>query len=134
VSVLKPLFLSGREHKICFEGRPTAGCRDWRSAINNLPKVISKQTISPAVSEIRAYLSARNLLLREAEENTTPMNLARATTANEFAEECLGEVRPPYQDQALSETEAERERQHCKAVKRRLAELRARLGLRRRAA
>ena len=62
------------------------------------------------------------------------MNLARATTANEFAEECLGEVRPQYQDQALSETEAERERQHCKAVKRRLAELRARLGLRRRAA
>jgi hypothetical protein len=86
------------------------------------------------VLEIRAYLSARNLLLREAEENTTETNLRRATTANEFAEECLHPVRAPYQDQALSHTEAERERQHCNAVKMRLAELRARLALRRRAA
>ena len=97
-------------------------------------KVTSKKTTSPAVPEIRAYLAARNLLLREAEENTTESNLRRATAANEFAEECLREVRAPYQDQALSEAEAERERQHCQAVKMRLAELRARIGLRRRAA
>jgi hypothetical protein len=89
---------------------------------------------SPAVLEIRAYLSARNLLLREAEENTTEANLRRATSANEFAEECLRPARVPYQDQALSDAEADRERQHCKAVKMRLAELRARLAIRRRAA
>jgi hypothetical protein len=96
--------------------------------------VSSKKQTAPAVPEIRAYLAARNLLLREAEENTTEANLRRATAANEFAEECLREMGVPYQDQALSEVEAERERQHCKAVKMRLAELRARLGLRRRAA
>ena len=94
----------------------------------------SKIPTAPAVPEIRAYLAARNLLLREAEENTIETNLRRATAANEFAEECLHEMGAPYQDQALSEVEAERERQHCKAVKMHLAELRARLGLRRRAA
>jgi hypothetical protein len=90
--------------------------------------------LTPVILEIRAYLSARNLLLREAEQNTTESNLCRATSANQFAEECLREFRSPYQEQGLSETEAERERQHCNAVKMRLAELRARLGLRRRAA
>lgn len=94
----------------------------------------SRNSISPAVPEIRAYLAARNLLLREAEENTTETNLRRASAANEFAEECLRAVQSPYQDQALSEAEAQRERHHCKAVKMRLAELRVRLGLRRRAA
>ena len=105
-------------------------------ANQSLKKVTLKKTTdpSPPVLEIRAYLAARNLLLRETEENTTEANLRRATAANEFAEECLRAVGAPYQDQALSEAEAERERQHCKAVKLRLAELRARLGLRRRAA
>ena len=89
---------------------------------------------NPAVAEIHAYLAARNLLLREAEENTTEANLRRATAANEFAESCLRPARSPYQAQALPEAEAARERQHCKAVKVRLAELRARLGRRHRAA
>ena len=89
---------------------------------------------SPAVAEIHAYLAARNLLLREAEENTTEAHLRRATAANEFAENCLRPARSPYQAQALPEAEAARERQHCKAVKVRLAELRARLGRRHRAA
>ncbi len=86
------------------------------------------------VVEIHAYLAARNLLLRGAEENTTEANLRRAASANEFAENCLRPARSPYQAQALPEAEAARERQHCNAVKLRLAELRARLGRRHRAA
>jgi hypothetical protein len=89
---------------------------------------------SPAVAEIHAYLAARNLVLREAEENTTEWNLRRAASANEFAENCLRLARSPYQAQALPEAEAARERQHCQAVKMRLAELRTRLGRRHRAA
>ncbi len=87
-----------------------------------------------AASEIYAYLAARNLLLREAEENTTEANLRRAASANDFAESCLRPARSPYQEQSLPEVQAARERQHCKAVKVRLAELRARAGRRRRAA
>ena len=90
--------------------------------------------MDPARAEIHAYLAARNLLLREAEENTSEAHLRRAAAANEFAENCLRPARSPYQAQALSEVEAARERQHCQAVKVRLAELRARLGRRHRAA
>jgi hypothetical protein len=86
------------------------------------------------VCEIYAYIAARNLLLREVEENTTEVNLRRATAANDFAENCLRPARSPYEAQALSEAEAARERRHCKAVKVRLAELRARLGPRHHAA
>jgi hypothetical protein len=89
---------------------------------------------SPAISEIHAYLAARNLVLREAEENTTELNLRRAMSANDFAENCLRPARSPYEAQALPEVEAARERQHCQAVKVRLAELRTRLGRRHRAA
>ena len=85
-----------------------------------------------AALEIHAYLAARNLLFREAEENTTESNLRRAAAANDFAERCLRPARSPYQAQALPKSEAVRERQHCAAVKVRLAELRLRL--RRRAA
>lgn len=81
--------------------------------------------------EIHAYLFSRNLLLREAEENTTEINLRRAAAANEFAEECLRPACSPYQAQGLPEAEATRERQHCRAVKVRIAELRARAGQRR---
>ena len=89
---------------------------------------------SSTLSEIYAFIAARNLLLREVEENTTEVNLRRATAANEFAENCLRPARSPYQAQALPEAEAARERQHCQAVKMRLAELRARLGRHHRAA
>jgi hypothetical protein len=89
---------------------------------------------SPAITEIHAYLAARNLVLREAEENTTDLNLRRAASANEFAENCLRPARSPYQAQTLPAAEAARERQHCQAVKLRLAELRTRLGRRHRAA
>ena len=87
-----------------------------------------------AAVEINAYLAARNLLLREAEKNTTEINLRRAAAANEFAENCLRSGRSPYEAQALPEADAERERTHCRSVKLRLAELRARAGHRRRAA
>lgn len=96
-------------------------------------KIPPADTDSGAV-EIYAYLAARNLLLREAEQNTTEVNLRRAAAANEFAESCLRPTHSPYQAQGFPETEAARERQHCSSVKVRLAELRARAGLRRRAA
>ncbi len=105
---------------------------------HNLLSVISNMPSSPnqneAAPEIQAYLAARNLLLRVAEENTTETNLRRAADANDFAETCLQPARSPYEAQSLSEAEATRERQHCKAVRMRIAELRARAGLRRRAA
>ena len=101
----------------------------------NTPKQVqANPETTPPVAEIHAYLAARNLLLREAEENTTEANLRRATSANDFAENCLRLARSPYQAQALPEAEAARERQRCKAVKVRLAELRARLSRRCRAA
>ena len=99
----------------------------------NFEKIPSAEPNSGAV-EISAYLAARNLLLREAEQNTTEVNLRQAAAANEFAESCLLPSRLPYQAQGLPEIEAARERQLCHSVKMRLAELRARAGVRRRAA
>ena len=85
------------------------------------------EEVNPAVQEIRSYLAVRNLLLREAEENTTEATLRRAMNANDFAEGCLASGKSPYEAQALSESEAVRERRHCRTVRIRLAELRARL-------
>ena len=87
-----------------------------------------------AAVEIHAYLAARDLLFCEAEENPTEANLRSAAASNETVETCLRPARSPYQAQSLPEAEAARERQHCKAVKTRIAELRARAGMRRRAA
>jgi hypothetical protein len=101
-------------------------------------KVICKTSPPAAAShasvEIHSYLAVRDLLFREAEENPTEENLRSAMTANESAEICLRPARAPYQAQSLPEAEAARERRHCKAVKMRIAELRARAGMRRRAA
>lgn len=91
-------------------------------------------TQSGAIHEIYSYIAARNISLREAEENPSEASLRRAAEANSFAENCLRPARPPYQAQSLPEAEAARERQHCQTVKVRLAELRARAGLHRRAA
>lgn len=90
-------------------------------------KTCSSAGATGAEVEIHAYLAARNLLLRDAEVNTNETNLQRAAAANDFAESCLRPARSPYEAQALPETEAARERQHCKAVRMRLAKLRARL-------
>ncbi len=84
--------------------------------------------------EIDAYLAARNLLLREAEQNPTEANLRRAASANEAAENCLRPINSPYEAQTLPEVEATRERQHCQAVKARLTELHGRADQQRRAA
>jgi len=112
----------------------SAGNGRMRPANSELSHDSAGSDSNPAITEIHAYLAARNLVLREAEENTTELNLRRATSANEFAENCLRPARSPYQAQALPEAEAARERQHCQAVKLRLAELRTRLGRRHRAA
>ncbi len=101
--------------------------------VTNPPKFESAESSSAAL-EIHSYLAARDLLLREADANTTEVNLRRAWAANEFAESCLRSSRSPYQAQALPEAEAAREQLCCNAVKVRLAQLRARAGLRRRAA
>lgn len=100
----------------------------------NMPKSSAAPTGDGAFAEIHSYLAARDLLCREAEANTTESNLRRAWAANEFAESCLRPAPSPYQDQALLEAEAACERLRCKAVKVRLAQLRVRAGLRRRAA
>jgi hypothetical protein len=72
----------------------------------------------------------RDLLLAEAEKIGTEGSLQRARSANDFAETCLRPARSPYEAQSLPEPEAARERQRCKIVKVRIAELRARLGTR----
>ncbi len=70
----------------------------------------------PAYSaeELQAFLAARNLILRGAEENTTELNLRRAAAANEFTEACLKPAAP------VAETIAPE-------VRVRLAQLRVRL-------
>lgn len=83
---------------------------------------------SCAIDEINSYLGVRDLLLRQAEELTTETNLRRARMANEFTEKCLRPARSPYQAQCLPEEDAALERQRCKSVKVRIAELRAQLG------
>jgi hypothetical protein len=91
----------------------------------------AKTSLQPAAScaidEINSYLGVRDLLLGAAEEVTTESNLHRAWMANEFAENCLRPARSPYQGQCLLEGAAVRERQRCKTVKMRIAELRARI-------
>ena len=81
---------------------------------------------SSATEEIYAYLALRDRALTEAEEAMTPLAFQRATTANDFAINCLRPARSPYQAQSLPEPEAVRERQRCQTVKMRIAKLRAR--------
>ena len=104
----------------------------------NSQKTMRKSPVPPptdgASGEIHAYLAARDLLLREAETDTTESNLRRAWAANELAEGWLRPARSPYEAQSLPEAEAVRERLRCNAVKVRLAQLRTRAGLRRHAA
>ena len=84
------------------------------------------------LAELHAFFAARNLILREAEENTTELNLRRAAAANDFAESCLPSEAWNGNRCTLSVAEAAQERKRCQAVRVRLAELRVRL--RRRAA
>src|SRR4029079_7493366 len=101
----------------------SAGNVRMRPANSELSYDSAGSDSNPAITEIHAYLAARNLVLREAEENTTELNLRRGASGNELAQNCVHPARSPYEAQALPEAEAARERQHCQAVKLRLAEL-----------
>lgn len=83
-----------------------------------------------ALDEIHAYLAARDLFLRQAEENPTDATLDRAWAANEFAEACLRPARSPYQDQSLPEADAARQRDRSRLAEIWITELRARLAVR----
>lgn len=78
---------------------------------------------SYSAEELQAFFAARNLILREAEENTTELNLRRAAGANDFAEGRLKAA--PSAGPLLPEASCELKR--CRAVRMRLAELRLRL-------
>ncbi len=86
-----------------------------------------------AAEEIHAFLAVRDILLAEAEDEPNEVNIHRLWMANDFAERCLEPARPPYEAQALANGESVRERQRCKAIKMRIAELRRR-GVHRQAA
>jgi len=125
------------EHKICSQTSMQATLPLHQPAMNS-QKTMRKSSAPPATraasDEIHAYLAARDLLLRDAEANTTESHLRRAWAANELAEVWLRPARSPYEAQSLPEAEAVRERLRCNAVKVRLAQLRTRAGLRRHAA
>lgn len=97
-------------------------CQKAKATISSSPAV------NCAAEVINSYVAIRDLLLGQAEEATTEANLRRAWVANEVVETCLRPVRVPYEAQCLAEADAARERQRCKEVKVRIAELRARVG------
>ncbi len=90
-------------------------------------KTADTPTADAVAEEIYAFIAMRDLLLAEAEDATSEASLHRLWMANEFAERCLEPARPPYQAQTLPSAEAARERQRCKAIKLRIAELRTRV-------
>jgi hypothetical protein len=95
--------------------------------IKALSKAVATRAKNPVAEEIFAFIAMRDLLLAEAEEETTEATLHRLWMANEFAERCLDPARPPYDSQMLPASEASRERQRCKTIKQRIATLRAAL-------
>ena len=78
---------------------------------------------APGCAEVSAYIALRDILLEQAQENPTPENIGRARTANEFIENCLGEVRLPYEAQYMSEDDAAAERKNCAVARKRIASL-----------
>lgn len=82
---------------------------------------------SYVVDEIHAYAVIRDIAVAEAEKEPSSVNLERARIANDFVKNCLKPARPPYEAQHLPEIDAARERGRCRAVKVRLALLRAHL-------
>jgi len=91
----------------------------------------STTTLSPAfgsaysVAEINAYIAIRDQLLGEAEEIRTKAKISSTALANDFVLGCLQPVRSPYEAQFLPETDADRERKRCEAVRNRIAQLRS---------
>lgn len=80
-----------------------------------------------SIEERRAFLAARDVILRQAEVNTTQVNLRRAAAANEFAHTHVAPIPTCDQPHSLPLAEALREEKRCNAVRVRLAELRLRL-------
>jgi hypothetical protein len=93
------------------------------------PKPRPTPTLSSAfgsaysIAEINAYIAVRDQLLAEAERLHTSAKIASVVLANNFVEGCLQPVRTPYNDQCLPETDADRERKRCAAVRERIAQL-----------
>jgi hypothetical protein len=98
--------------------------RSVKSAAN---QSASSPDALPVTEEIYSFIAVRDLLLAEAEEVTNEANLHRVWMANEFAERCLEPARPPYESQKLPAAEAAVERQRCRTIKLRIAELRTRV-------
>jgi hypothetical protein len=82
------------------------------------------------IGEINAFIAIRDELLAEAEESKTVSKLESLLVANNFVESCLSPARSPYDVQVLPESAANRERQRCEQVKRRVADLRDQFELR----
>jgi hypothetical protein len=80
-----------------------------------------------AIGEINAYIAIRDGLLVDAEEDTTWAKLGSVRLANDFVTDCVQPARHPYEAQALSESDAARERKRCAAVNARITQLRGQL-------
>jgi hypothetical protein len=93
------------------------------------PKARTASTLSSnfgsaySIAEINAYIAVRDQLLAEAERLHTSAKIASAVLANDFVEGCLQPVRSHYNDRWLPETDADRERKRCAAVRERIAQL-----------
>jgi hypothetical protein len=86
----------------------------------------------PAYSseELAAFVAARDLIVRQAEANTTELNLRRAAAANEFVAACIGSSVASDSSVLLTAGQKAREEKRCDSLKLRLAELRLRQRLR----
>lgn len=98
-----------------------------RAAKPAAPPSASSPASNPVAEEIHSFIAIRDLLLAEAEELTDETNLHRLWMANEFAARCLEPARAPYQAQSLPPAEAAAERQRCKTINLRIAQLRTRV-------
>jgi hypothetical protein len=82
---------------------------------------------SYVVDEIHAYAAIRDIAVAEAEKEPSSLNVERACIANEFVENCLKPMRPPYEAQYLEQAGAARQLETCQDVRIRLSLLRAHL-------
>ena len=105
-----PLSITSRTGRTDTKGRPSPK-REPRSS-------------EYVIGEINAFIAIRDELLAEVEEAKTGSKLDSLVIANNFVESCLTPARSPYDMQVLPESDANRERQRCEAIKQRVAELR----------
>ena len=76
------------------------------------------------IGEINAFIAIRDELLAEVEEAKTMSKLDSLVIANNFVESCLTPARSPYDMQVLPEPDANRERERCEEIKKRVVQLR----------